>query len=49
MLNTALAKVDETTMNKYPSIAIDGVLTNPATQEAFFVALDLVTRIEAEE
>jgi hypothetical protein len=35
-LGTALAKVDETTLNKYPSISIDGVLTNPVAQEAFF-------------
>ena len=49
MLTTALAKVDETTLNKYPSIAIDGVLTNPAVRVAFFAALDLVTRGDAEE
>lgn len=49
MLNAALAKVDETTLNKYPSIAIDGVLTSPAVQDAFFAALDLATRVDAQE
>ena len=49
MLGAALAKIDEATLHKYPAIAVDGVLTSPAVQEAFFAALDRLTRTDAEE
>jgi hypothetical protein len=42
-LGAALADIDETTLHKYPPVPIDGLLTTPAVQEAFFAALDRLT------
>ncbi len=42
-LGAALADIDESTLNKYPPVPIDGLLTRPAVQERFFAALDRLT------
>jgi hypothetical protein len=48
-LGAALAEIDETTLNKYPTVPIDGLLTTPAVQESFFAALDRLTMTSADE
>jgi hypothetical protein len=48
-LGAALADIDETTLNKYPPVPIDGLLTTPAVQESFFAALDRLTMTSADE
>jgi hypothetical protein len=42
-LAAALGDLDEDTLNRYPPVGIDGVLTEPTVQERFFAALDRLT------
>jgi hypothetical protein len=42
-LDAALGDIDEATMNRYPPLGIDGVLTEAAVQEHFCAALGLTT------
>jgi hypothetical protein len=37
--------LDEATLNRFPPLGVDGVLTEPAVQEHFFAALDRLTTL----